>query len=434
MRIESQETISLSQRELPSRKPIELVWNEKEKKLWTEKGLRVFLGLNTALGGKLIDFNLLPEDKRPKGIVTIPIEEAREHLSDLKDTLPIIPTDETTFLRSKIQSVEALVIEIERRKHGRKGPFKDVYEKTLGLSPEFVSQETINSVKEQLEECLIKANIRGNCWVDKLQEHRKLKRIGKNGNFIDGEKIIGRIKETAASNIATLNKKGIIIPDVSYGVESEEKNEYWKCWVDGDSESGFRLRINTHPRHGSTWIEGTPERYSSHEVLAHLVQMQRWHKAIKEGSLNPLMGLTTIPGPEQFQLEGFAQTIHFFAGLNWSPDTEISWLDVVLHTLAWQHTFYLYESGVSSEKAAKEYKKIYPLAKERQIRDEMERVSRNPYRRTYQDVYGPALTTFWVISQELGEKERLIFIEKMLQGPKNPQQINTIYRKILNNR
>lgn len=405
------------------------VWPETEREKWAEQSLRLIYGLNLDLGGRLIDFDLVPDRLKPNGIIPVPIDEAPDRLKELSNTLPTnAGSEDVEFLRAKVVAIEAVVREMKRRRHGGKSDFDRYYEDSLGIKPQGVPEEIFDAIKGELDDTLDKAGYKGKTWEEKLMGFRRTQRIRKRSGGTDGEMLALQIRTLGDRNIDILKAQGLKIPPFNYRVEFAEKNEYWKGWVDG-SPNSLRLRLNTHERHKETWTFGATDRYASHE-LGHLIQMAIFSQEIEEGRLHPVMGLTTTPDPFQFHSEGIGQTLHLWGNFPWPLEAQISWLDTAWHTLAWQHTYQLFEKGVAAEKAAQIYREIYPLAKRKQIRDEMLRVQKNPYLRTYQDVYGPALLRFVKMFRGLDAAYRMDFLNKLMRQPMTPSQIKRFYTSL----
>ena len=85
----------------------------------------------------------------------------------------------------------------------------------------------------------------------------------------------------------------------------------WVNWTRGD-RNGTTLTINLHEDVIPSMVKGRPGLFMLHETGGHIYEYGAVKKGIDEGRVNPMYGITTIPGPEQWHLEGFADTIAFF--------------------------------------------------------------------------------------------------------------------------
>lgn len=96
----------------------------------------------------------------------------------------------------------------------------------------------------------------------------------------------------------------------SYTTNFVQEDKPWIFWVDGDRVRGIEVKVNTHPlRTQIRWVEGVPEVLGTHEIGGHVTQMDNWKRRIDKGEMNPAYGLTNIPGPESWMMEGVANTV-----------------------------------------------------------------------------------------------------------------------------
>lgn len=96
-----------------------------------------------------------------------------------------------------------------------------------------------------------------------------------------------------------------------YKVTEGSVDATWVAWASGKRENGFEVKINTHPRNALRQIKGTPEIFYIHEVISHGLQHLGFMNKIDKKLINSAYGITTVPGPEQFGLEGSAKTAPF---------------------------------------------------------------------------------------------------------------------------
>lgn len=107
--------------------------------------------------------------------------------------------------------------------------------------------------------------------------------------------------------------------ELRFGVVTEEKDEYYKCWSSRD-EDGFYLTINLHERHSPNWHKGYTEILGDHEIGGHSLEGYMMRDAYRRGLTSVARsGFTVIPGPENILGEGKAGSGHV-----WVPNLELS--------------------------------------------------------------------------------------------------------------
>lgn len=406
-------------------------WQTENGQEWTQRSLSTFGALHKNLTGGIVDFDLLPTTMKPQISNTGSLMENLSALAELEGQLPSENSATGRFLRAKIHATIVYLRDILNVREGNPPQnFIEFVENTLGFIPEDPPDRLTRGVRAKVEYLLENFGYREGELGDRLNRYRQERRIEKNGQ-IDGDFIVTLMREEDKKVEALYRRLGLPIAPFSYRIEPVLEDDYWGMWVDGDITRGFRLRVNVHPRHNDRWIIGTPQRMALHEITAHLYQTASWAQRIKEGKLHPLMGLTTVIGPEQLQLEGLAQTIQLFLGYEMSPESELSSWDQSLRQIAWQRAFRLYATGTSNiDTALDEYNKIYPISDREQLKSEMEKVLKRPDRKGYQYVYGPSLQAFMEIAQGLNKRGKIEFLRKMFDGPMTPSQIQTFYQSL----
>lgn len=385
-------------------------------------------------GGSFIDFRLVPDNLLPKDIPKISILSGLKDVNRLQLRIPVDSGNEADFLRAKLDATSAYFGQIIHRLAGHStGRFEETYRRTMGDKAEPASMDFIDQVVYQLAEEL--TLITGEHHADRkkfwsqLSEYKKKAAIISDGQ-VDSTRVINSMSIEAEKDKARLRELGLYVPEPDFDIIVQAVNKYWKFWVDGGYNTEgilkFLVQLNKHEMHLQEWIKGAPERYAAHEIAFHLVQMYRWALAIKEGKLNPVMGITTIPGPEQFVNEGIAQTIQNYGEFDWTSETIISCLDNYLHALAWQTAYYDYAVlNMSSDKAADEYRRIYPLANRNQIREELEDVRRNPGLGLYKFQYGNSARFCLLTAAALDSKGKALLLEEVYKSPMTLDQFRT---------
>ncbi len=88
-------------------------------------------------------------------------------------------------------------------------------------------------------------------------------------------------------------------------------NVSWFNWTTAD-ENGTVVKINTHEDHRRRRFRGSEEQIVSHEIGSHATEGELIRLGIKNGVVNPMFGISTVPGVEQWHNEGFGNTIDLY--------------------------------------------------------------------------------------------------------------------------
>jgi len=184
------------------------------------------------------------------------------------------------------------------------------------------------------------------------------------------------------------------LDDYKIVVEFASEDAYWKNWISGNlSQHEILLRINTHPR--QTWSQGSPETLVIHEYCGHAVQMVNWHRRIEKGELPQFLGILTVHFPDQFLLEGLAESLAYLLPGRLKLEAK----SVVLRELQYYYLLVLNNVHIianeQSPANALEYAvNRLPFTPQELIEKEIRDRTENPLFRCYQYVYGIAKESF----------------------------------------
>lgn len=95
---------------------------------------------------------------------------------------------------------------------------------------------------------------------------------------------------------------------VEVAFESVEADAYWTYWVSGDTQ-GFKMKINAAKGNLS---KADVVMAVIHELVSHGGQLASWNQRVREGQMDEAALITSVNGPEQFCLEGLAQSFLWF--------------------------------------------------------------------------------------------------------------------------
>lgn len=210
-----------------------------------------------------------------------------------------------------IKQLRAVITWEEEIKKIRHTPFVQEIVEELGLDPQSffvlteVPEEVIESqtkrVEQAYDDCGYEFSRRG------LQRYRKAYMFKIRDG---GTEIKDAFSETRERLIPTMRSAlGLdYIPSVN--MEFVQEDKYYKVWVSGES-GDYTMRINTHNRHEGKWDQGQVGRLVIHEY-EHLFEIDELFRRVYNDELNPMHGITTVPGPYQWHAEAFADSITRF--------------------------------------------------------------------------------------------------------------------------
>lgn len=259
---------------------------------------RAWRDLEKAIGNGVdpIDFDLAPQGlhfaKNPFTIRAQVIDRLQDMGRQIETSTPT-----AEFLGAKVISSIAYLKALE----GEDRPIDEYIGNTLSVEPALIPQQEIDSqyvkVKDFFGEMDFRFTPEG--WDEFFQRSR-----------LDPDEIKTTFTEAKGKFLP-------IILDVlgkGFVLEYEETllniDAPWISSISGDA-SGFHFRINLHRRNESRWFLGATEALAIHEMVSHLVQAYNWRQNIVAGQLSPSLGVTSIPGPEQWTCEGMADTLVF---------------------------------------------------------------------------------------------------------------------------
>jgi hypothetical protein len=189
----------------------------------------------------------------------------------------------------------------------------------------------------------------------------------------------------------------IDVPIEAYRIEVEFASEdaYWKNWISGNlSGHQINLRINTHPRH--SWYAGAAETLALHEYCGHAIQMINWHRRIERRELPEFAGILTVHFPDQFVLEGLAETMAYLlpAGSGTLDRKSKVLRDLHAYTLMVSNNVHIIANEEEPDAALAYASPLLPFTTTDSIRADIRDRVNHPLYRCYQYVYGIAKYTF----------------------------------------
>jgi hypothetical protein len=245
----------------------------------------------------IIDFDLAPVRRfspvRDRNEVRRRLEIARESLTGERTSLGVLAR----------QRLEASIVYL-RVLGGESIPFESYVKWTLGIEPRKITEDELAKQRAVVSDRLFQSYEIG---FSRNEMSRFQARLGVyNRQQLPSQ--FERFRDKWVPRL--LNRIPVSLDAYKIKVKFASEDVYWKNWISGNlSEHEILLRINIHPR--QSWYQGFPELLVIHEYCGHAIQMVNWHHRIEEKKLPEFFGILTVHFPEQFVLEGLAESLAF---------------------------------------------------------------------------------------------------------------------------
>jgi hypothetical protein len=212
-------------------------------------------------------------------------------------------------------------------------------------------------------------------------------------------------------------------------VEFAEEDAYWKNWISGNVAEGepITLRINVHERH--VWYQGAVELLVLHEYCGHAVQMALWHEALRRGEIASFFGVLTVHFPDQFLLEGLAESVAYVLP---GPSLKLEKRSKIIRELQRYNLLVLNNVHILANERGGDAARLYakqrlPFTSEDTIERELRDRTRHPLFRTYQYVYAPAKEAFVSALAPLAHRPRWRLLQHLYRTPMTPDQVQELF-------
>ena len=223
-----------------------------------------------------------------------------------------------------------------------------------------------------------------------------------------------------------------------YRTEYVSLDEPWINWTSGD-RSEFLLRINQHLSNKGRWLPGVGEYLAIHEIGVHALQASAYRKNIDARRINPGYGGLTIPGPEQWGMEGLAATIPYWIRplLNSLTDEGRFALEHrLLQHMVCGNTQIKFNSDnpPTNEELVEETQLYLPGESEEEIVRRLVRGRDDPKYKAYFWAYWSGSHYFRHTADRLTEKDRIDLLRELYTQPMTPGQIKSwVHQKTAQN-
>lgn len=210
----------------------------------------------------------------------------------------------------------------------------------------------------------------------------------------------------------------------------DDVEEYWIGWVKADQERAY-FRVNAHPVNRMRFYPGTAIKTLYHEDGGHGAQAKSWADNIREGIINPGIGDTMVPGPEQWLLEGWASEItrvrpSVLDQLDPKKRAEVELAvelqyltDIAFVNAQIEH----FGSGRPRESIIRDLQDLLSHEPTDRIELVLKNITERPDRMYYLPAYGDASFTLREDLEPLSDMAKQKFIEKIYKRPLTPTQV-----------
>jgi hypothetical protein len=357
----------------------------------------------------VIDFDLINQDFPSIGL------NSRQDVLDRFSAIRLhsVESPAQEFLCAKLLASKSYLKSLE----GEYIPFREYCEQTVGIVPEMFSEEGLIQQRNQADEALDKLGYKPtpegykNYFPENILQTDEIQRQ------------FNKAKEKSNEIIArALGLQHLLPMDYKESIVSEDA--YWICFISGQ-KTGMDFKINVHPRNRIRWVKGTPETISAHEMGGHLMQALSWRENIRNGLINPLYGVTSIPGPEQWACEGMADALpalipELYAGF--SNEAKFMHQLKVLSSMVKNNTHIMANDGQELSTIKDYTNKYHPFETIERIEKGFKDATESPYLRAYLMTYNDGMPYFNNLGKDLGIKS-LQLLKELYKRPMTPTQV-----------
>ncbi len=357
----------------------------------------------------IIDFDLAPPRCFP------PVHDRDEVLAKLNMASQALEGNTTSLAaltRARLKSSATYL----RVLCGESIPFRSFVKLTLGVEPRMFADEEIFKQR---------ATVTAQLWrqYEIRFSYEEISRFQAKFTIYNKKQLPEQFEYFRSKWVPVLLDR-VPVPLDMYRVKVRFASEdaYWKNWISGNlHEHEILLRINIHPR--QSWYQGFPEMLVIHEYCAHAVQMINWHGRIEREELPEFLGILTVHFPDQFLLEGLAESLAFVL-----PDhrnlEEPSLVSRELHRyyLLVMNNVHILANERGLQTAFDYAVRHLPFTSREVLSREIQDRTRNPLFRGYQYSYGIGKESFLTALSRFGPERRWELMRLVYDWPMNAMQ------------
>jgi len=173
-----------------------------------------------------------------------------------------------------------------------------------------------------------------------------------------------------------------------------------------------------------------------HEYCGHAVQMALWQRAVRRREISGFFGILTVHFPDQFLLEGLAESVAHFLPDDQSKveKTRLEKKSEVVRELHRYNLMVLNNVHILANDrgldAARPYAKQRLLfTSEETIERELRDRTKHPLFRSYQYVYAPAKEAFLTALKQVSGEKQWSLVRKLYRTPMPPVQVREVFAR-----
>lgn len=317
------------------------------------------------------------------------------------------------FLSLKLKGSSAYL----RALLGERIDFAEYIESTIGIIPERVGNDRLDSMAESLVASFAK---KGLAWkrTDK-EEYDKISRYENLGQLSN------ELRRHADFWVERVKSQLNLAVKPEFDIVECSEDAYWRNWIDGGLERRIRLRINTHAR--LTYRKGQEVELAGHEIAGHALNILELDASRRQGKVDRSALITTVHTCESFQFEGLAQSVLHLVGEQSELPEDFLIEDLLhqFHLAVLNNAHIELEEGQPLSLLVDDLMRRAPFLDEQRILADLNDRSRNPMFRTLMFVYYPSKIAF-LRARQLSREERYAFLRSMYGKLWTPKQIQSL--------
>lgn len=368
--------------------------------------------------GSVIDFDLAEPGDVPRFATREAVLDELARLSSAVRNLdPPVDTLVSARLRASSAYLRALL-------SSEPLPFREYVLDTMGIEPAMMPETRIRASERRLKEKL------RDFGQGKITFSRKgFDAFRAEFRTLTGNNLKGQFEYFCDKWVAHLTHAiATSFDPKSIAVQFADEDAYWKNWISGNVAEGqpITLRINVHERH--IWYQGAVEILVLHEYCGHAVQMALWHEAVRRKTIASFFGVLTVHWPDQFLLEGLAESIAFVL-----PDGrhKLEKRSELIRELQTYNLLVLNNVHILANEQGLDTARTYarqrlPFTTDETIERELRDRTRHPLFRTYQYVYAPAKEAFVGALMAVSGPPRWALIRHLYRAPMTPARVQAL--------
>jgi hypothetical protein len=276
----------------------------------------------------VVDVLLVPE------VAPAEFTSMRQVENALETQLECLPEDEPDreYIVNKLLGSLALLHVAK----GKEMDFGEYVQRTMGVTPREVPEESINSLRENLEGVLGTMGLH----FDPADKQKFERQLG-----IRSDRTLQTLVQQETKR--TLARLGQYVPLPTERVQPtlEDGGDVWAAYLGSTPHGNLFLKISNNGT--LTWTKGELALTVGHEYGGHFLHFLAWREAMRNGTLSAVAGVITFHTLECTQAEAVAQYVpHLILGEDRSPEVEYALLYDEYKTAVSSNVHYFINRGV----------------------------------------------------------------------------------------